>query len=149
MAKGVGGLILVIVVCTIGIVTTFGIPTLIVLAVLHDGPFARSDSTARLCSKLNVMTNHTATLHGLRTRDEIHSYFEFTYGELSGAQDLPSAISGTVTATTSTSGKLLVLIQTGTNNDGLTNAQQTQFAGLDGVFNHEVSTLNNWYRANC
>lgn len=146
---GVGGLILGIVVFTIAIVTTFGVPTLIVMAVLHDGLFARSDNSARFCSTLNVMTNHTASLHSLKTRNEIHSYFEFTYGELSSAQGVPSAIAGTVTATVSTSGKLLTLMQIGINNGGLTNAQESQFAGLDGVFNHEVSTMNKWYRANC
>jgi len=149
MSMGVGGFISGIIVFALAIVTTFGIPTLIVLAVLHDGPFARSDNTARFCSTLNVMTNYSASHHNLKTRAEFQSSLQYSHNKLVGAQGVPSAIGGTVTATISTSGKLLTLLHTDVNDNGLTAAQQTQFLGFYGVFKHETSTLNKWYGSNC
>jgi hypothetical protein len=152
MATGVVGFIFGLIAITVALATTFGIPTLIVLAVLHAGPFAKStptDASAAFCSTLNEMTNYATTHQNPKTIGDELTLLEYSSRKLSSASSIPSAIAGTVTATISTTNSLIVLLQDGENAGGLTSTQQTQYLGLDQVFNHEVSTMNNWYGTNC
>lgn len=152
MATGVVGFIFGIIAFALVLVTSLGVPTLIVLALLHVGPFARSapsDNSAKFCSTLNVMNNYSASHHSLATEAEVLTSLEYSHNKLVSARGVPTSIAGTVTATISTTHKLITLIQVGINNGGLSASQRSHAVVLDGVFNDEGSTMNRWFQSNC
>jgi len=149
---GLAGLIFVIIASASAIVTSLGIPTLIVLVVFHLGPFSKttpSDNTAQFCSTLNVMSNYGASHNNPTTAAQEISTLQHSASTLSRARGIPSSMTGTVSATISTTNKLITLIQAAVDNGGLTTSQRTQVVGLDGVLKHEASTMNKWYQSNC
>lgn len=155
IGTGIAATIVGIIVFAIATVTSLAVPLLIILALFHVWPFHgashqnTSSSAIGFCSTLNEMTNYATSHQKPTTSQELLTTLSYSSNKLLSVANVPSDISGTVYATISTTRKLSALIQTAVADNGVTTYQRQQLVNLDGVFNHEVSTLNQWYQSNC
>jgi hypothetical protein len=146
-----GAGILGIVMMIIATITTFAVPVFAILWIGHLGPFAKHTpaSTVAFCSTLNQMTSYSASHGTPTTASQIVTQITYSRDQLAALTSVPPDITGTVTATLSTSNQMLPLLQNAISNGGWTGNEEQQVLSLDKVFNVEANTLKTWYYANC